>query len=103
MGGRCSSRLPGDNPKDAKGSKSQIIGSVVVDHAAQILSVPGHDQFEAFREQVVDWEEQGVLCKFCSGQVCDLVAGERKEDKFQLKPLTGEIFYGNGGECTTTI
>jgi predicted NAD/FAD-dependent oxidoreductase len=97
MGGRCSSRLPGDNPKDAKGSKSQIIGSVVVDHAAQILSVPGHDQFEAFREQVVDWEEQGVLCKFCSGQVCDLVAGESKEDKFQLKPLTGEIFYGNGG------
>lgn len=96
-GGRCSSRLPGDMDKNNGSSKSQIIGSVVVDHAAQIVSVPKSKGFDAFANQVKDWEEDDILRRFPQGAVCEIVSGKTKEDQFQLKKVEGDMYYGNGG------
>jgi len=98
-GGRCSSRLPGDSDKTSgSSSKNQIIGSVVVDHAAQILSVPKSEGFEAFANKVKQWEQDGIIREFPRGSVCEIVAGKNNEDHFELKKIQGsKMYYGNGG------
>ena len=78
-GGRCSSRLPGDQGTKDGASKSQILDSIVIDHAAQILTIPKGKGFEAFEEQVRQWEADGVLKKFPDGSVCDIVDGKGGE------------------------
>lgn len=95
-GGRCSSRLPGDQGTKDGASKSQILDSIVIDHAAQILTVPKGQGFEAFEEQVRHWEAGGVLKKFPEGSVCEIADGKGGET-FQLKKVNGEMWYGNGG------
>lgn len=97
-GGRCSSRLPGDQGTKGGASKTQILDSGVVDHAAQIVSIPKGKGFEAFESQVRQWEADGVLKKFPDGSVCDVVDGTKSKDEgFQLKKVNGEMWYGNGG------
>ena len=95
-GGRCSSRLPGDQGTKDGASKTQILDSIVIDHAAQILTIPKGKGFEAFEEQVRRWEADGVLKKFPDGSVCDIVDGKDAKS-FQLKKVNGEMWYGNGG------
>ena len=96
-GGRCSSRLPGDQGAKNGASKSQILDSIVIDHAAQILTTPKGKGFEAFENQVRRWEADGVLKKFPTGSVCDIVDGKGKDEAFQIKQVNGDMWYGNGG------
>ena len=63
-GGRCSSRLPGDKPDDEGRPPYQHLSRHVVDHAAQIITVPPGDNFRAFGKMVQNWEEAGVLSRF---------------------------------------
>ena len=97
-GGRCSSRLPGDQDTKGGASKTQILDSGVVDHAAQIVTIPQGKGFAAYASQVRQWEADGVLKKFPDGSVCDIVDGTKSKDEgFQLKKVNGEMWYGNGG------
>lgn len=72
-GGRCSSRIPGDRPPKGKGNMDRILSRYVIDHAAQIITVPSNDGFAAFQAQVDDWEERGVLKKFPSQSVVEIL------------------------------
>lgn len=97
-GGRCSSRLPGDPPKDPS-EKHPLLDQTVIDHAAQILTVPQNGYIE-FQKQVNDWEKQGILKRFSPGSVCDILADNKKSKgkaAFRLKQLSGNMYYGSNG------
>merc|ERR1719491_1656270 len=99
-GGRCSSRMPDDRPPKGKGknrsSQDSILSGFVVDHAAQILTVPagntgGHaGGFDAFRDQVEEWERQGVVRMFPPRSVVDILPKQQMKQK-----QTGDT-KGNG-------
>jgi len=89
-GGRCSSRMPDDRPPKGKNRSNQdgILSRFVVDHAAQILTVPGgvsgtdgDGGFDAFRDQVEEWERQGVLRKFPPRSVVDILPARAMKQK----------------------
>jgi len=89
-GGRCSSRMPDDRPPKGKNRANQdgILSRFVVDHAAQILTVPGgvsgadgDGGFDAFRDQVEEWERQGVVRKFPPRSVVDILPAREMKQK----------------------
>ena len=99
-GGRCSSRLPGDRPKDRKASRDTILGSSVIDHAAQILTVPAAAGFGRFRAQVERWEEEGVVRRYPLGSVCEILGNGDDGGGFSLRRIGQEenaMYYGVGG------
>ena len=73
-GGRCSSRYPNDKPKDRSLNQSSILSQYTIDHAAQILVVPGvrgdDDGFYSFQKQVNQCREDGVILQFPCIPVC---------------------------------
>lgn len=99
-GGRCASRLPQDRAKDAKDSYS-ILSKTVIDHAAQILTVP--PGYSELRQQVQEWESEGIVRKFEEGTVCDIgnpINPETKQHdktRIRLKPLKGDLYFGVNG------
>jgi predicted NAD/FAD-dependent oxidoreductase len=74
-GGRCASRLPQDRPSSKLGDRtissnvqsSQRWSGNIVDHAAQILTVPA--DYTEFQKQVDLWEQQNIVAKFPKGVV----------------------------------
>jgi len=83
-GGRCSSRMPGDPPKEgvASNSKGRLLSNFIVDHAAQILTVPtglGSNELNAFRDQVEEWERLGVVKRFPPGSVVDILPNGKQQ------------------------
>ena len=78
-GGRCSSRYPNDRPAKSQNSKAAILGSHVIDHAAQILTVKDLDSDKAFSKQVKEWEEQGILHRFPDKSVCEIQKGKSND------------------------
>ena len=103
-GGRCSSRFPGDEPKDSDPDMQhhnyRYLNQVPIDHAAQILTVP--EGMPEFAKQVKEWEKGGVLKEFPVGSVCSIFnpydRKTRKYDKTQVrvKPLQGKNRNNNG-------
>ena len=84
-GGRCSSRLPGDKSKDKRANQNTPLSKFVVDHAAQILTIPSSDdddEWAEFEQQVSAWEKSGVLRRFPTDSVVELrdKGGEKGED-----------------------
>ena len=126
-GGRCSSRQPQDQHKDddtSRPSSFPLLQSTIVDHAAQILTVPAsnnNNQFAEFQSQVQEWEAQGIITKYPPGTVCNIVdksnngnnkKGNNNENKnqnsnnqnpggFALRPLNtpqkANMYYGTNG------
>eukprot|EP00816_Leptocylindrus_hargravesii_P003112 CAMPEP_0196824210 /NCGR_PEP_ID=MMETSP1362-20130617/90899_1 /TAXON_ID=163516 /ORGANISM="Leptocylindrus danicus, Strain CCMP1856" /LENGTH=467 /DNA_ID=CAMNT_0042204389 /DNA_START=44 /DNA_END=1447 /DNA_ORIENTATION=+ len=103
-GGRCSSRLPGDLPKDqeATASRNTILGAQVIDHAAQILTAT---MSKPFVDQVRKWEEDGVLARFPAGSVMEVGPRPKKGvpvSKFLTKGLNADardpvMYFGAEG------
>lgn len=92
-GGRCSSRFPGDRPKDGE-EKLPILSNSLVDHAAQIITVNLHTD-TGFAQQVTKWKEEGVVKQYPDGSVCDLV---KNGSKLSVTPLdTSNMFHGVNG------
>jgi len=92
-GGRCSSRLPGDAPKNRRGaSRGTVLGNVVIDHAAQILTVPKGEGFGEFAAQVEKWEEEGVIEPFPRGSVCDILHDKKAKEEEDGDEGSGKPF-----------
>ena len=100
-GGRCSSRLPGDESKDGSDdSKALVLKSQVIDHAAQILSLSSSSS-DAFTLQVKKWEGSGVLSRFSDGSVFDILSNE-DESSIIFKKVNGAVsdpvmYFGTNG------
>lgn len=98
-GGRCASRLPDDKAK--KGENFDILSQTVIDHAAQILTVPS--DYPEFRTQVQAWEKEGIVKKFPEGTVCEIANPFNRETKeydktqIRLRKLGGAMYYGVNG------
>ena len=91
-GGRCSSRLPGDKPRVK-------LGSGVVDHAAQVISIP--EGYTEFRQQVRDWVTEGVVAPFPPNSVLSL---DVKDSEVDAQPKIGfEAYYGVNGISTVPL
>ncbi|KAI2488623.1 hypothetical protein MHU86_25677 [Fragilaria crotonensis] len=100
-GGRCASRLPDDRPKDDDNKDFRILGSTIIDHAAQILTVlPGYSEF---RTQVEEWERRGIVKKFEAGSVCSIgnpvnpKTKQHDKTKIRIQPIKGDMYYGVNG------
>jgi len=116
-GGRCSSRLAGDTPSDDATTTYPLLDQHMIDHAAQILTVPAWDTSNKFRQQVEDWEAQGVVKKYPQGTVCNIMdasnnnnnngkknmdsESESVENRFVLEPVNTAcrppMYYGTRG------
>lgn len=112
-GGRCSSRMPGDEEAQDSSSDYTYLKSTIVDHAAQILTVP--KGFPEFQKQADLWVEEGILTKYPQDTVCNIVdknysrnkkkAKEEnkkmKDEGIALRPLNGKsaptMYYGTKG------
>jgi predicted NAD/FAD-dependent oxidoreductase len=88
-GGRCSSRFPGDRPKDDERQKTGILSKSLFDHAAQIITLDPDDTSE-FAKQVAAWEEDGVLKRYPPDTVYDIV---KEGATFSLRPLCDKLMY----------
>jgi predicted NAD/FAD-dependent oxidoreductase len=101
-GGRCSSRMMGDRPKEKENeSCTSILSKHIVDHAAQILTVPRQQKgYEAFQQQVTEWEQQGIILPYPTGTVCEIRPDPAKKG-FSLRPLNTKgapaMYYGANG------
>ena len=100
-GGRCSSRQPGDPESSDRSLDYKYLHAGVVDHAAQILTVPNNNEGNSFREfqsQVDQWEAQGIVTKYPENSVCNII---KAKNSFALKPInTPEkppMYYGTNG------
>jgi len=90
-GGRCSSRRPGDRPKDGE-EKLPILSKSLFDHAAQIITV---DPSSDFATQVNKWEEEGIVKRYPPESVCELV---KDGSKLSVIPLnTNNMYHGVNG------
>ena len=96
-GGRCSSRFPNDTPKEANResersegtSQDRILRTQVIDHAAQMIRVT--DPGSEFAKQMRRWEEEGIVSRFPSGSVCELLTPKTPTNQpFSLRPLNGD-------------
>ena len=99
-GGRCSSRLPGDPMKKDHTSTQAypLLSSHIIDHAAQIITVP--KELTHFAKQVQDWEAQGIIQQFTPGTVCDVICS--KGTPCRIVPLNSpnqnvNMYYGVNG------
>jgi len=95
-GGRCSSRLPGEDTK-----KYNYLSQTIIDHAAQIINVAPDTEF---KKQITRWEEAGHVKQFKDGTVCDISnpydPESKKYDKTQIKLTaknTNSMYYGANG------
>jgi predicted NAD/FAD-dependent oxidoreductase len=97
-GGRCSSRFPGDAPKENDSTSYQYLSQCVTDNAAQVLAVPETREFQAFAAQVCEWEKQGVVKRFAPETVCN-IQSTKSSGGFSLEPLAPELamYYGASG------
>lgn len=108
-GGRCSSRLPGDTPKNRRANKNTPLSKFVVDHAAQILTVPSSDdeeEWKEFSQQVCAWETSGVLKRFPTDSVVEVrknkEGGEDQRDhNINIQSVNGNkkssMYFGAAG------
>ena len=93
----------GDLPKkDAPKDQYPILSKQIIDHAAQILTVPGAKGFEEFQRQVDEWETQGIVVRYPKGTVCDIIDQKKGDGGFSLQPINKEengkaLYYGAGG------
>ena len=100
-GGRCASRLPNDRPKEDDKQNYRILGSTVIDHAAQILTIP--PGYSEFRSQVELWERRGIVKKFKAGTVSsignpvNLKTKLHDKTKIRIQPIKGDMYYGASG------
>lgn len=93
-GGRCSSRLVGDRPKDGE-EKLPLLSSSLFDHAAQIITVNPNDNNSGFAQQVSRWKDEGIVKQYTPGSVCSLV---KEGSKLSVIPLdTSNMYYGVNG------
>jgi predicted NAD/FAD-dependent oxidoreductase len=98
-GGRGSSRQAQDPEKEDKPQQHPILSQYRYDHAAQMLTVPKpeHDSrgmFQAWREQVQEWERKGIVQRFSSNNRIYRIRSSR-----DMQPIEndGEFFYGTQG------
>ena len=115
-GGRMSSRVPGDRPKEEHKNDPgpppppyyQYLSKCIVDHAAQLIPLPqlqGNHQgrMQGFVQQVRQWEAQGVVQAFPKDSLWDIVAADFSTTSggasFQLEPFPKDIpvFHGTKG------
>ena len=116
-GGRCSSRLVGDKPKaESEGLQVPevypILSKHIIDHAAQILTVPAGPEYTEFRKQVKQWEVQGIVRRYPTKTVCDILTNNKQGQGgvFYLKPLNTEngddkplMYYGTKGMASIPL
>jgi len=85
-GGRCSSRQPGDKPKDTDNDNDDmmmknefpLLSQFRFDHAAQLISIPSsteNDKYPAFTRQLKEWIEQGIVKEFPPNSICQIMRG----------------------------
>ena len=100
-GGRCSSRQVGDQPKEDSDATYPILSKHIIDHAAQILSVPDEKGYEAFQSQVDQWEVDGVVRKYPEGAVCDILTDRKYGKPFYIRSINAKndkpMYYGANG------
>ena len=121
-GGRLSSRLPGDKPKEQDETTPpsyRYFHKCIVDHTAQIISAGNDPQMKPFAQQLKQWEQEGVVHQFPPHSLYNIapIPNEESDDSdmpkknktpppkrqgFQLQPFPSDTpFYhgsqGNGG------
>ena len=89
-GGRASSRLPGDKPKDPD-DRREFLSQCIVDHAAQVLAVSSG--MSNFAEQIRVWEQQGVVAPFPPASLYAITADEKGPIFMNLS----DQYYAVGG------
>lgn len=111
-GGRCASRLPNDRPNEAStggnhvNSNNNILSKTIIDHAAQILTVPppsSMGDYSEFKAQVNEWERDGIVQRFKDGTVCNIGNPLNRQTKqydktsIRLQPIKGDLYFGVDG------
>ena len=104
-GGRCSSRRPEDREAEDNDNDYPLLKSTIIDHAAQILSLPGTagtgEEFQEFQKQLTQWEEEGVILKYPENAVCNILKGDARAPGFRLEPINtnpnSPMYYGKEG------
>eukprot|EP00523_Entomoneis_sp_CCMP467_P000769 CAMPEP_0168748206 /NCGR_PEP_ID=MMETSP0724-20121128/16055_1 /TAXON_ID=265536 /ORGANISM="Amphiprora sp., Strain CCMP467" /LENGTH=574 /DNA_ID=CAMNT_0008796025 /DNA_START=199 /DNA_END=1924 /DNA_ORIENTATION=+ len=92
-GGRLSSRLPADPPKEGVDNENYTyLNRCILDHAAQIIAVPSSQRTDMheFTKQLQQWEEQDVIQSFPPGSLSNIVKGndDAPENTFRLQPFS---------------
>ena len=98
-GGRCTSRLPGDLPADDQ-PQYPLLSKFVVDHAAQVLTVPPNEKIsKSFANQVRKWQESGVLTEFQPGTLFQVETKKTADgtSSCTLNEFPGVTYYGSQG------
>ena len=97
-GGRCSSRFPGDQPKDDEQQmKTSILSKTLFDHAAQLITLDpnnnknnNNNNTSEFAKQVAAWEKDGIVKRIPPDTVFNIV---KEGASFSLYPIEDKIMY----------
>jgi hypothetical protein len=92
----------GDRPKEKENDTKSILSKHIIDHAAQILTVPRQQKgYEAFQQQVTEWEQQGIILPYPTGTVCEIIRPDPAKKGFSLRSLNTKgapaMYYGANG------
>lgn len=95
-GGRSSSRLPGDLPKEDDRTSYKYLSRQIFDHAAQIIQIPVAAKYEAFATQVLEWEAKGIIAPFPAGSL--YILRNTTDNKVVTEEISSErCYYGLKG------
>jgi predicted NAD/FAD-dependent oxidoreductase len=91
-GGRCSTRQPGDAPKQEQDDDYPLLSKYRFDHAAQLISANNHNNIlEDFQQQLLAWEKDGIVTKFPPNSVCRVARNGK------IEPLSQDFYHGTQG------
>jgi len=106
-GGRCSSRQPGDPPKEKHHEPmNPILSRYRYDHAAQIVTVPSSSSnnnsnnplvYADFAQQVQQWEKDGILTPFPPQSVYHIGSHQKMDPIDTSNSSSSRMYYGTHG------
>lgn len=99
-GGRCSSRFPGDapDPENERTADDDLhLSKSVIDHTAQVITVPEGEIFQSFAEQVEEWQTSGVLTKYEPGSLYSVTVNKNNPDQDDSVNVKWQEFTSDQG------
>lgn len=92
-GGRSSSRLPGDPPKEDDPKTFNYLSNCIIDHAAQVICKSSTPGCETFNRELESWNDRGVLTPYEDGTLFNI--GMKDNGNIDIESLSLRAYYGS--------
>jgi predicted NAD/FAD-dependent oxidoreductase len=109
-GGNNNANREDDDNDDSKRNKSRqsagsngLLTKFMYDHAAQVVSRPAHPRYKHFRQQIDEWESNGILRRFPKDTLYNIMSYKKIEPINNITFYYGTVSGGGIGGLSTSM